>query len=123
MMVSIMFPLLLQKPSKNSKSKDHIRFLEKRMDMWKNGKLSKLISEGEAIQKHISQGKKKSTSDKKLKRFISLMEEGKISAALRCIGSLECGVHDITPEILKDLKEKRPRSKRSVERKSYPRSA
>ena len=83
--------------------------------MWKNGQLSKLISEGKAIQKRISQGKKKSTSNKKLKRFISLMEEGKISAALRCIGSLECGVHDITPEVLADLKEKHPEANEALD--------
>ena len=31
-MTSIIFPLLLQKPSKNSKTKDHVRYLEKRLE-------------------------------------------------------------------------------------------
>ena len=110
MMVTLMFPLLLQKPSQNSKTKDHVRYLEKRMEMWKNGQLAELISEGKAIQNRISR-KKKSSSAKKEKRFISLMEEGKVSAALRCIGSLESGVLDITPEVLDDLKKKHPESK------------
>ncbi len=39
------------------------------------------------------------------------MEEGKVSAALRCIGSLQCGIHDITPEVLVDLQNKHPESR------------
>ena len=38
------------------------------------------------------------------------MEAGKISAALRCIGSLETGVLDITPDVMETLKEKHPPS-------------
>ena len=106
MMVTIMFPLLLQKPSPNSKASDHVRYLEKRMDMWKEGRLQDLLNEGKAIQNRMVNKKKKSDSNEQ--RFIRLMEQGKISAALRCIGSLQCGVHDISPEVLKVLHEKHP---------------
>ena len=34
-MVLIMFPLLLQKPSQSSKSKDHAKYLEKRLVLWR----------------------------------------------------------------------------------------
>ena len=108
MMVSIMFPLLLQKPAPNSKTADHIRYLEKRLQMWKEGCLADLLSEGVAIQNRLSK-KKKSKADRNEQRFVTLMEQGKISAALRCIGILQCGVHAITPEVLKVLQEKHPR--------------
>ena len=52
--------------------------------------------------------KKKSKPDSDEKRFIKLMEKGKISAALRCIGSLQCGMHEITPDVLRVLHEKHP---------------
>ena len=52
-LLSIIFPLLLQKPSKNSKSKDHTRYLQKRLGQWKRGELKDLISEGEAIQERM----------------------------------------------------------------------
>ena len=91
MMVTIMFPLLLQKPAPNSKSADHVRYLEKRLGMWKEGDLISLINEGKAIQNRMTQ-KKKTKCDSDEKRFVKLMEQGKISAALRCIGSLQCGV-------------------------------
>ena len=35
--LSIFFPIMLQKPSKNSKNKDHNRFLSKRLKLWKEG--------------------------------------------------------------------------------------
>ena len=106
MMVTIMFPLLLQKPSPNSKASDHVCYLEKSMDTLKEGRLQDLLNEGKAIQNRLVNKKKKSDSNEQ--RFIRLMEQGKISAALRCIGSLQCGVHDISPEVLKVLHEKHP---------------
>ena len=42
------------------------------------------------------------------------MERGKISAALRCIGSLQCGVHEITPDVLRVLQEKHPEGSEAV---------
>ena len=34
--------LLLQKPSKNSKSKDHLKSFERRFEIWKEGKINEL---------------------------------------------------------------------------------
>ena len=42
--------LLLQKPSRASKSRDHIACLERRMPLWCEGKLMELLLEGRAIQ-------------------------------------------------------------------------
>ena len=108
-MAAIIFPLVLQKPSQGSKTADHKRYLEKRLVMWKNGNLNDLLNEGRAIQKRFSR-KKKSAPAKKEERFIKLMEKGKISAALRCIGSLETGVLEATTEVMNELKLKHPPS-------------
>ena len=56
----------------------------------------------------LSARKKKQQADSNEQRFVRLMEEGKVSAALQCIGSLQCGVHEITPDVLKVLQEKHP---------------
>ena len=106
MMATIMFPLLLQKPSPSSKTSDHVKYLERRLVMWKEGKLKNLLNEGKAIQSRMTKGKRKAENGEQ--RFVHLMEDGKISAALRCIGSLQCGVHPITEEVLNTLKEKHP---------------
>jgi hypothetical protein len=110
-MASIIFHLLLQKPAPNvrapMKTRDHIRYLEKRLVQWRNGELDNLLREGRAIQNSFSK-KKKTRSQKKDKRFISLMEQGKVSAAIRCIGSQETSVLDVNNEVLKELKSKHP---------------
>ena len=45
----IMPNLLLQKPSKNSKAKDHLTALERRMQSWLKGDLIDLLHEGETV--------------------------------------------------------------------------
>ena len=92
MMATVIFPLLLQKPSPHSKASDHVKYLEKRLHLWKEGNLEDLLSEGVAIQNRLTRTKRQ--PDNGEQRFVRLMEDGKISAALRCIGSLQCGVHD-----------------------------
>ena len=41
------------------------------------------------------------------------MEQGKVSAALRCIGSQETSILDVDTEVLKELKSKHPEAKKS----------
>ena len=113
-MASIIFPLLLQKPSPNSKSKDHTRFLEKRLAQWKQGRIEELLEEGRAIQNRFS-AKKKTTAQKKEARFIALMEQGRVSAALRCIGCQETSLVDVSEPVLNELKKLHPKSQPTSE--------
>ena len=48
--IHVMSALLLQKPSKNSKSKDHLVSLERRLKLWEQGDISNLLHTGEIIQ-------------------------------------------------------------------------
>jgi hypothetical protein len=105
-LATLIFPLLLQKPSPKSRSKDHVRFLEKRLVQWKLGKIKELLCEGRAIQGRLS-SKKKSFAQKKEKRFIALMERGKVSLALKCIGSQD-SLLEVSQDVLDDLKQKHP---------------
>ena len=43
--VHVCIPLLLQKPSKKSKSRDHVVHLERRLKLWKDGKFQELLKE------------------------------------------------------------------------------
>ena len=47
--------LLLQKPSKKSKTKEHIQCLERRLTSWSNGELEELLKEGRAVQHRLNQ--------------------------------------------------------------------
>jgi len=46
----VMPALLLQKPSRNSKTKDHVAALSRRLDRWEKGDLDELLHEGVTIQ-------------------------------------------------------------------------
>ena len=45
--------LLLQKPSKKSKTKDRIKCLERRLANWSNGDLEELVKEGRTLQHRL----------------------------------------------------------------------
>ena len=47
--VTLMPILLLQKPARKSKAKDHISCLERRLDTWQIGNLNELLREGRTI--------------------------------------------------------------------------
>ena len=44
--------LLLQKPNKNWKAKDHVAALERKLELWENGNM-KLLNEGQSIQERL----------------------------------------------------------------------
>ena len=48
--IHIMPSLPFQKLSKTSKAKDHLKALERRIDLWINGNIDKLLLEGETIR-------------------------------------------------------------------------
>ena len=54
MATSILPILLLQQPHARSKTKDHIRCLERRLRAWKDGDLAALVKEGRSIQQRLA---------------------------------------------------------------------
>ena len=106
-MVMIMGPLLLQKPSQKSKCKDHIRYLAKRLEWWKNGDLDLLVREGEAIQQRLD--RRRYTVEHQEKVFVRLMLQGKISAALRWVGSSCTSAHSLDTVIKEKKRDVRGR--------------
>ena len=104
-MAMITFPLLLQKPSRKSKAKDHTNYLTKRLEWWKAGNISAIIHEGREIQKRLIAAKRNSAENTD-KIFTRLMLHGKVAAALRWIGNSKTSVRECdyeTIEILKSL--------------------
>ena len=100
--------LILQKPSKESKAKDHCKKLEERMKIWKDGNIQDLLRESRVIQQRLKESKRRSNEDT-AKIFAKLVFQGKINAALKLLSSEnENGVHDINDEIIKELQDKHP---------------
>ena len=55
--------LVTQKPTRTSKSKDHISCLERRMLLWSDGNLNELILEGRAIQNRLKTSNRASSNN------------------------------------------------------------
>ena len=99
--------LLLQKPSKTSKSKDHSEKLTNRLQLWKMGNFEDLIREGQDIQKRLQKSRHSLNKDN-AKIFSNLMFKGKVSAALKMLSQEEIGVHEVNEQVIRDLQAKHP---------------
>ena len=81
--------LLVQKPSRASKSKDHLKSLESRLNLWEEGNFSSLetsvVHEGETIQKRIKVSEKGVNIDKILLKFKNLLSKGNVNRTLKLL--------------------------------------
>ena len=71
--------LLLQKPSKACKAKDYLKALERRTDIWNNGKTDKLLLEGETIRSRLHHMNTPKSIGELSKKFALLMEKGALN--------------------------------------------
>ena len=113
-LVHIFMPLMLQKPSKTSKARDHAKYLQTRLEKWKAGNLKELLDEGIAIQKRITTSLKHKIESNR-KAFCRLMLDGKVKRALGFINNNNDikGVHTPSNEIQQILKSKHPKAEAS----------
>ena len=81
----VMQTLMLQKPRRQSKAKEHTMTLHRRLSLWLNGDIDPLFVEGQSIQAHLRSVHNSREDDKLVRRFTNLMSKGMISAALRCL--------------------------------------
>ena len=105
--VAVMDHLLLQRPQKDSRSKDHIKALGRRLEWWKDGDFSSLYSEAEALQKRHKKDKEKSQPVPLHRRFANLVFQDRMQDALRLLDREEGsgGVHELTEEVVATLEE------------------
>ena len=107
--VMTMPSLLLQKPSRVSKSKDHTEALKRRLVLWKSGNIKALIGECDTIQNRIKVSVPANTIEAVSKKFATLMKQGKINAAVKLLtSSMEGGVLPLSEETMTLLRSKHP---------------
>jgi len=72
--------LLLPKPHSSSRTKEHVKHLECRLGLWKDGNLDKLLDEGQTIQSHLEResSSRNTPADEFSGRFSKLIMEGKV---------------------------------------------
>ena len=105
----IMPALLLQKPSKVSKSKDHTAALKRRLAIWQRGDFLELLHESETIQKRMKASVPMNNIEAVSKKFASLMKAGKLNAAVKLLtNSMEGGILPLNTETMTLLQTKHP---------------
>ena len=95
----VMPALFLQKPNKNSKSKDHLVSLERRLKIWEEGNISNLLHEAETIQEKMKISEKGMSIEKISLRFKNMMSIGNFNRVFKS-----------STEIIEDVKTETPRS-------------
>ena len=83
--VFVLCILVLQKPSRNSKERDHTRHLEHRLKLWKDGALDELVREGRVIQSRLRNKSFVRKETQITRSFTKLMFEGSVRAALQLL--------------------------------------
>ena len=110
--IMIMPNLLLRKPARNSKSKDHSEALNRRLNLWEEGELTELLIEGETIQKSLSDSKSIKTITELSKKFKNYMKKSNINRVVKLLtNNMHDGILLLNNETLNKLKEKYPKSK------------
>ena len=99
--------LLLQKPGKTLKAKDHLKALEKRVRFWKEENITELVNESKSIQYRLpSTTKKKSQMniEKPSSKFKQLMQKSNVNSRLRLLANdMSNGILQLSDETLQIL--------------------
>ena len=82
--------LLLQKPQRSSKIREHTAYLERRLHLWETGDISSLLQEGRCIQQRLprqlrQQGPSSDGESSLTRRFMYMMQNGKTKDAVRLL--------------------------------------
>ena len=93
--------LLLQKRSQKSKSKDHLRALDRRLELWESGGVMELLKESDTIQKNIKATNKTTSISGISKKFTREMMKGNVHNAMKLLtNNMENGVLPLNKKTL-----------------------
>ena len=81
----IMPHLLLQKPAKDSKAKDHSNAMKQRMVLWQRGDFTSIFQECDTIQKRMKKSRPSNSTEAISKKFAILMKKGNASDAVKLL--------------------------------------
>ena len=81
----VMPALLLQKRSKTSKPKDHLKALEKRLRLWEEGNTNELVNESNTMQERLPSTNSQINIEKIPSKFNKLILKSNVNGALRLL--------------------------------------
>ena len=98
--IFIMPALLLQKPAKESKAKDHVNALKRRLTLWYNGEFENLLDERQTLQNRIPKTPMKNDIAAISKKFAAHMKKGEVHKAINMLtNSMSNGILPLTDEM------------------------
>eukprot|EP00794_Sanderia_malayensis_P002438 gene2438-2804_t len=107
--------LLLQKPSKHTKSNDHLKALDRRSNLWSDGNLKDLLLEGNTIQANLKTVKKSNNIAEISKTFASEMQKGNVIGAIKLLSvNKQNNILPLNASTLNSLKLKHPEAKEAA---------
>ena len=93
-------------------SKGHLKSLEKRFELWKEGNLNELYEERKTIQGRLKSDGSLNDIAKISKKFKFQMHKGNVNGALKILtNNMSSGILPLTDETLQLLKLKHPDAK------------
>jgi hypothetical protein len=105
----VMEALLLQRSNGKSNTKNNKSTLERRLRMWREGRILELLDEARAIQQRMPRKRREMDAEEVTRIFTKLMFEGSVSSALSFLfQNRQGGVQDLTPEVKAKLKAQHP---------------
>ena len=97
--------LLLQKPSQKWKSREHLKTLDQRTDLWTLEEILNLLHEGETIQKDLRPSNTPSTVTEISKKFTREMHKGNVTNAMKLLAdNIQNGILPLNQKTLNQLK-------------------
>ena len=119
--IMVMPSLLLQKPSKDSKSKDHLLALERRFKLWSSGNLLDLLKESQTIQDGLKSLSKPKTIGELSKKFAEQMQKGNVNGAIKLLtNNMQNGILPLNKETIALLKQKHPHASKATQEVLLP---
>jgi hypothetical protein len=111
--LAIMEHLLLQKVNVKSRSKDHVKTLSRRLELWQKGDVPSLLEEAVFLQKRLPEKRSKLSDDKVARIFSKLMFEGRTRDAIKFLDTHgdRGGILPLTAEVRKKLNSLHPIAK------------
>ena len=101
--------LLLQKPSKTSRSREHLDALQRRLQLWEIAEIKSLLLEAKTIQQRLASNNDRKNIADVLKKFAKLMGKGNINGALKLLtNNMTNGILPLDEKTLCSLKQKHP---------------
>ena len=102
--------LFFQKTHKKSKTRENVKAVTRRIDLWQTNNLDELLEEARTIQNRLPRLHHTNTHNvDKARNFANKMRHGKVAAALRALDDEQTGgVLPLNKETIDLLKEKHP---------------